>query len=69
MSVEEERMLKMAIKNSLAQSKNLIVPSPVEASNEGSTNISNSSALEEIEEVKTFRPTEEEFKDPMRYIE
>jgi histone demethylase JARID1 len=27
------------------------------------------SVLDEIEEVKTYYPTEQQFKDPMRYIE
>ena len=27
------------------------------------------SLLDEIEEVKVYRPTEEQFNDPMRYIE
>jgi histone demethylase JARID1 len=36
----------------------------------GATGVSStSSPLDEIEEVKTYRPTEQEFAEPMRYIE
>jgi len=63
-------MLKMAIKNSLAESKNLVVTTTSSSKNdEDSTKSVKSSPLDDIEEVKIFRPTEEEFKDPMRYIE
>jgi len=52
MSKEEEKMLMIAIKNSLRERE----AHPV-------------TKLHEIREMKTFRPTEEEFKDPIDYIE
>lgn len=51
-STEEERMIKLAMKNSLIETQ------------------SNEVLLDSIEEMKTFYPTEEEFKlNPIEYIE
>ena len=63
-------MLKMAIKNSLSESKSLVVTSTSSTrTDDDSTKSVKRSPLDDIEEVKIFRPTEEEFRDPMRYIE
>jgi hypothetical protein len=51
MSTEEERMIKLALKNSLAETQ------------------SSTQALDSIEEMKTYYPTTEEFKNPIEYIE
>jgi hypothetical protein len=52
MSTEEERMIKLAIKNSLVETQ------------------SSAQLVEEIEEMKTFYPTLEEFNmNPIEYIE
>jgi jmjN domain len=51
MSTEEERMIKLALKNSLAETQSYTL------------------ALDGIEEMKTYYPTTEEFKNPIKYIE
>ncbi|CDW79070.1 lysine-specific demethylase 5b [Stylonychia lemnae] len=51
-SSQEEKMIKLAIKNSLIEKENKVTES-----------------LEVIEEVKTFYPSQEEFKTPLKYIE
>lgn len=51
MSTEEERMIKLALKNSLAETQSC------------------TQALDSIEEMKTYYPTCEEFKNPIDYIE
>ena len=50
-SAQEERMLKLALRNSMLDIKNSI------------------SSLEEIETMKTYYPTCEQFKNPLVYIE
>lgn len=62
MTAEEERLIKLAIKNSLVEQKNILAPSKeIENSEESKTssNLKQRSPLDEIEEVKTYRPTEE----------
>jgi hypothetical protein len=65
MSAEEERMLKLAIKNSLVEKQNLVMASnqePIKMDETHETVLSTSGAhsvLDEIEEVKTYRPTEQ----------
>jgi|LauGreDrversion4_2_1035121.scaffolds.fasta_scaffold167621_2 hypothetical protein len=66
MSAEEERMIKLAIKNSLAEKKSSVIsqslPGPVSFEETHETVLTNSGAhsvLDEIEEVKTYRPTEQ----------
>jgi hypothetical protein len=66
MTAEEERMIKLAIKNSLVEKKNTVmsqsIPAPVSIEETHETVLSNSGAhsvLDEIEEVKTYRPTEQ----------
>jgi hypothetical protein len=51
MTTEEERMIKLAIKNSMTEFQN------------------SNASLDEIEEMKVFHPSEEEFQNPMVYIE
>ena len=51
MSVEEEKMIKLAIRNSLIESKNTMA------------------TLDDIEPVKVYYPTTEEFYKPFDYIE
>lgn len=52
MSTEEERMIKLAIKNSLVETQ------------------SSAQLVEEIDEMKTYYPTPEEFRmNPIEYIE
>jgi hypothetical protein len=50
-STEEQRMIKLAIKNSLIESQNSI------------------ERLDDIQEVKTYHPSIEEFANPIDYIE
>lgn len=52
MSREEEKLLTIALKNSLREQ-----------------NSRPTVELSEIEEMKTYYPTKEEFEDPVRYIE
>lgn len=51
MSTEEQRMIKLALKNSIIEAKQC------------------SANLDDIEEMKTFHPTLEEFKNPIEYVE
>ena len=51
MTIEEEKILKQALKNSIAEQSNML------------------QELAELEDVPVFRPTEEEFKNPIRYLE
>jgi len=52
LSREEEKMLTIAMKNSLREQQ-----------------ASPEVELHEIEEMKTYRPSEDEFKDPIKYVE
>ena len=51
MTIEEEKILKQALKNSIAEQSNML------------------QELAELEDVPVFRPTEEEFQNPIRYLE
>ena len=51
MTIEEERMIKLAMKNSMVETQSSL------------------DQLDEIEEMKTYHPTLEEFKNPIEYIE
>jgi hypothetical protein len=54
MTNEEERLIRLAIKNSLIETK---------------AKEDKLLTLDDIEEMKVFRPTEEEFTNPIEYIE
>jgi hypothetical protein len=65
MSAEEERMLKLAIKNSLVEkqssvkSLSMAIHNFDETQESAHTSSGTQSVLDEIEEVKTYRPTEQ----------
>jgi hypothetical protein len=65
MSAEEERMIKLAIKNSLTEKHASIVQPTLTASRLDDTHETvlttsgSHSILDEVEEVKTYRPTEQ----------
>jgi len=75
------RLLKIAIKNSLVEQgvkkpstgkKQLVMLENNEESlpaAEEDTKEAEKNPFEEIEEMKTYYPTEEQFREPMRYIE
>ena len=62
-SAQEKRLLKIAIQNSLVEQTLKASKSAEEVTTESEN------PIDSIEEVKTYYPTEEQFKEPMKYIE